>query len=171
MYNLVYKSFLSILRAFCMWITFYCLLSILYRFFVFAVFFVQVVQTAFLFSVFAFFNIATNSRIPQTTVAKQHTPSLPLTNNPQRKNQRKNSQIRLIRELTISNNIQLENSSDSKDLLIVHFRYDDTGLGRGSMYNLSVTDVEAYMTGIAYQIAGLCIFNAVNRISLLSVGC
>ena len=76
-YNLVHKSFLSILRAFCMWITFYCLLSVLYRFFVLFNFFVQVVQTTFGFLIFAIFNIATNSEIPQTTAAKQHAPFHP----------------------------------------------------------------------------------------------
>ena len=60
-----------------MWITFCCLLSILYRFFVLVNFFLQVVQTTFCFLIFAFFNIATNSEIPQTTAAKQHAPFHP----------------------------------------------------------------------------------------------
>ena len=63
----------------------------------------------------------------------------------------------------------LEDSSNCQYLLIVSVRYDDTGLGGRCVNDLSVTDIQCYMTGVADQVSGLCIGKSVNCGALAAV--
>ena len=61
---------------------------------------------------------------------------------------------------------ELENSSDRQYLLIICIGNDDTCLSVGRMHNLSVSDIQRHVAGIADQISGLCIGKSVNRSAL-----
>ena len=63
----------------------------------------------------------------------------------------------------------LEDSSNCQYLLIVSVRYDDTGLGGRCVNDLSVTDIQCYMTGVADQVTGLCIGKSVYCSTLAAV--
>ena len=56
----------------------------------------------------------------------------------------------------------LENSSDCQYFLIIRIGNDNTRLGIGRMHNLSVSNIQCHMAGIANQISGLCIGKSVN---------
>ena len=55
----------------------------------------------------------------------------------------------------------LENSSDAKRCPIIGIGYDNTGSGSGCMYDLSASDIECHVTGIAYKVTGLRIRQSV----------
>lgn len=61
---------------------------------------------------------------------------------------------------------ELENSSDCQYLLIICIGNNDTCLSVRRMHNLSVSDIQRHMTGIANQISGLRIGKSVNRSTL-----
>lgn len=63
----------------------------------------------------------------------------------------------------------LENSPDGKNLSVVCLRYDDPRLAVGRMDDLSVSYVQAYMTGIADDISGLRICKPVHSVPLRAV--
>lgn len=65
--------------------------------------------------------------------------------------------------------LHLEYSSDCQNFSVICLRNLDTCLFIGSMDNLSVSDIESHMTGIANQITGLCIFQTVHGITLSPV--
>ena len=65
----------------------------------------------------------------------------------------------------------LEDSSDCQNLFVICLGYNDTCLGSGCMYNLSISNVECHMTGVTNQVTGLRIGKSVYCISLCTVCC
>ena len=69
----------------------------------------------------------------------------------------------------ITNYFLLENSSNCKNITIVCIGNDNSCLAGTCMNNLTISSVDAYMTGVAYDVARLRICKTAYVIALTSV--
>ena len=65
--------------------------------------------------------------------------------------------------------ISLEDPSNCQYLLVIGVRYNNTGLGGRCMNDLTVSDIQCHMSGVADQVSGLCIGQSVNCCALAAV--
>lgn len=65
---------------------------------------------------------------------------------------------------------RLEDSPYRKDVTVVCIGNDDTCLARTCVNQLSVSCIDTYMTGVAYDITRLCIFQSSDVVTLTPVG-
>ena len=66
--------------------------------------------------------------------------------------------------------LRLEDSPYRKDVTVVCIGNDDTCLARTCVNQLSVSCIDTYMTGVAYDITRLCIFQSPDVVTLTPVG-
>ena len=63
----------------------------------------------------------------------------------------------------------LEDSSDGKDGSVIRIGHDDTCLRGGCVNNLSISHIDSHVTGVAYDITGLCILQTIDCRAYASV--
>lgn len=155
MYNLVYKCLLSNFRHFSMWITLFLNRFRIVRYNVRFLFFVQFAHEVKVNGTFCLFVIF--RKIAQLVIQQERPTYASCHAN-------MNESI-----CESSTHFILENSSDCKNLFIICSGNNNSRLGSGCMNNLSISDVHSNMTGIANQIARLCICKTIYSRTLAAV--